>query len=93
MRTLRAPHFFYITTTLYQCANSNGFGKWKQIFWGYGFRFSSAECFLKFGEIPNSARRWFGGMRAGVLDFGGASLWTRQDSPYENYSSNNQIQF
>jgi hypothetical protein len=31
--------------------------KRKQKFWGYGFRFSSAECFLKFGEILDSARR------------------------------------
>ncbi|MEK7175755.1 MAG: hypothetical protein AAB693_03065 [Patescibacteria group bacterium] len=32
----------------------NGLGKWKQIFWEYGFPFSSA---VSFGEISNSARR------------------------------------
>ena len=41
--------------------------KRKQKFWGYGFRFSSAECFLKFGEIRNSARRKGLGGNAGVF--------------------------
>ena len=39
--------------------------KRKQKFWGYGFRFFSAECFLKFGEIRNSARRRGLGRNAG----------------------------
>ena len=41
--------------------------KRKQKFWGYGFRFFSAECFLKFGEIRNSARRRGLGRNAGTF--------------------------
>jgi hypothetical protein len=44
--------------------------KRKQKFWGYGFRFSSAECFLKFGEILDSARRRGLGRNAGKILFG-----------------------
>jgi len=40
----------------------NGLGKWKQIFWGLGFPFSSA---VSFGEISNSARRRGLGRNAG----------------------------
>jgi len=47
----------------YKC----GLGKAEQIFWGLGFRFSSAECFLKFGEIGIlPAGGVWGGMRAGI---------------------------
>src|SRR3989344_3599350 len=41
--------------------------KRKQKFWGYGFRFFSAQCFLKFGEIRNSARRRGLGRHAGTF--------------------------
>ena len=40
----------------------NGLGKWKQIFWGLGFPFSST---VSFGEISNSARRRGLGRNAG----------------------------
>ena len=67
--TLDAYLNFNISTTLYECCNSMDSEKRKQKFWGYGFRFSETEHFLKFGEILDSARRRNANSKCSVPSF------------------------